>query len=157
VTTIRSTEPAETRRLGRRLAGALQPGDVVLMCGSIGAGKSVLARGIVEGFGSSDWKGSPTFTLVNEYPTDPPLFHVDLYRLSEAEAEAIGLEEYVRDDSITIVEWADRAPAYLGGLAGRPPIEIEIEIEDRGGSGRVITIPVRLESSPLHCVPTDSA
>jgi tRNA threonylcarbamoyladenosine biosynthesis protein TsaE len=136
--TIRSRSPAETESLGRELAVRLLPGDLVLLRGSIGTGKSVLARGIAEGLGAQEWKGSPTFALVNEYETSPPLYHVDLFRLSAPEAEDIGLEDYTRDDAVVVVEWADRAEAYVSELArGR---RFEIDIEDRGGDERLISM-----------------
>jgi tRNA threonylcarbamoyl adenosine modification protein YjeE len=133
-----SSAPEETEVLGRRLASDLRPGDLLLLYGSIGAGKSVLARGIAFGLGAAGWKGSPTFTLVNEYDTLPPLYHVDLYRISEPEVENVGLEEYIRADSIAMVEWADRAAGYLRAMAWRQPIEIEIE--DLGGDDRLISV-----------------
>jgi tRNA threonylcarbamoyladenosine biosynthesis protein TsaE len=135
---LTSTSPQETEALGRCLSRGLRPGDSVFLCGSIGAGKSVLARGIALGLGADDWKGSPTFTLVNEYDTIPPVYHVDLYRLSETEAEDIGLDEYVREDGITVIEWADRARSYLTDIARSTPIEIEIE--DLGGDDRVLSV-----------------
>lgn len=114
--------------MGSNLAG----GDVILLRGSLGAGKSVLARGIADALGVKEWRGSPTFTIVNEYDTTPALYHVDLYRLSRAEIEDLGLEEYVRPDSLTVVEWADRAADYLVELAERPPVWIDIAFVGQG-------------------------
>src|SRR5579871_6204100 len=98
-----------TAEVGRTLGSRLRGGDLVLLRGPIGAGKSVLARGLGEALGVTAWAGSPTFTLVNEYETDPRLYHIDLYRLGASEVEELGLEEYLRADTLAIVEWADRA------------------------------------------------
>ena len=124
--TIVSHSPDETVGLGREVAGALREGDVVLLHGSIGAGKSVLARGMIQALGAPTWRGSPTFALVNEYESKPPSYHIDLYRLARPEVEELGLEDYVRPDSVTIVEWADRAAPYLAELAPAEPLWIEM-------------------------------
>ncbi len=127
----------ETVALGRGLAGTLRGGDIVLLYGPIGAGKSVFARGLAEGLGAKRWRGSPTFTLVHEYPTQPPLYHLDLYRLSRDEVADLGLEEYARPDAVMVVEWADRAPEHLHDLGGR---EIAVEIDHAGEDIREIRI-----------------
>jgi tRNA threonylcarbamoyladenosine biosynthesis protein TsaE len=139
----------ETEAVGRTLADRLRAGDMVLLRGSLGAGKSVLTRGIVEALGVTDWAGSPSFALVHEYATQPPLYHIDLYRLSDRESEEIGLEEYARPDSIVIVEWANRSPQYLSEIAARPPIWADVLTS--GDSRRTIAIhePARREPAPL--------
>jgi tRNA threonylcarbamoyladenosine biosynthesis protein TsaE len=122
---------------------------MVLLRGSLGAGKSILTRGIVEALGVTDWAGSPSYALVHEYVTQPPLYHIDLYRLSDRESQEIGLEEYARPDSIVIVEWANRSPRYLSEIAARPPIWADVLT---GGDGRrTITIhePARREPAPV--------
>lgn len=112
--------------MGRYLATTLQGGDIVLLYGPIGAGKSVFARGIAEGLGADRWRGSPTFTLVHEYSTQPALYHLDLYRLSSGEVPDLGLEDYARPDAVMVVEWADRAQELLHAL-GRRVIDVEID------------------------------
>jgi tRNA threonylcarbamoyladenosine biosynthesis protein TsaE len=136
---ILSRSADETRQTGRRLGEAFRGGEVILLTGSLGAGKSVLAHGITEALGVREWRGSPTFTLVNEYATAPALYHVDLYRLSEAEVEDLGLEEYARSDSVMVVEWADRAPQLLASLAEGEPIWVDISFVGLG-TERVITV-----------------
>lgn len=97
------------------------------MRGPIGAGKSVLARGIAAGLDIRNWRGSPTFNLVHEYSGSPALIHLDMYRLSETEIEDLGIEEYLRSDAVLVVEWADRAPDYLMELSDRV-LWVEVDI-----------------------------
>lgn len=105
-----SHSPAQTHRLGARLGELLQPGDVVLLEGSLGAGKTAFAQGVAAGLGVTDPVTSPTFTLIHEYAGRLPLYHVDLYRLGgRADASAIGLEDYLGGDGVTLVEWPERA------------------------------------------------
>ena len=100
----------QTRRLGARLAEYLEPGDVVLLSGNLGAGKTVFAQGLAAGLGVDEPVTSPTFTLIHEYSGRLPLYHVDLYRIGgEAEAGDLGLEDYLYGDGVTVIEWAERA------------------------------------------------
>ena len=101
---------AGTRRLGRRLGRLLEAGDTVLLEGTLGAGKTVLAQGIAEGLGVDEPVTSPTFTLIHQYAGRLPLYHADLYRIAgDAEAAGLGLEDLFYGDGVTIVEWASRA------------------------------------------------
>jgi len=105
---------AQTQRLGSRLGELLEAGDVILLEGGLGAGKTVLHQGIAQGLGVEDPVTSHTFTLIHEYAGRLPLYHVDLYRLADdADAAAIGLEEYIYGDGVTVVEWPDRAGGLL--------------------------------------------
>lgn len=105
-----SHSPAQTQRLGARLGELLQPGDVLLLEGTLGAGKTALAQGIAAGLGVPGPVTSPTFVLIHEHEGRLPLYHVDLYRLSgEADASAIGLEDYLWGEGVTVVEWPERA------------------------------------------------
>lgn len=104
----------QTRRLGTRLAAMLQPGDVVALIGDLGSGKTRWIQGVCRGLDVVDPVISPTFTLVNEYQGRLPVYHIDLYRLSEAsESLTFGLEEYLYGDGISLVEWADKALDYF--------------------------------------------
>lgn len=110
---IRITESAaETRALGKKLAGLLKPGDVVLLEGELGAGKSELARGIAAGLGVTETVTSPSFTILNVYESGRvPLYHFDWYRLeSEEELYELGMDEYLGGDGIALVEWPGRCP-----------------------------------------------
>jgi len=108
---------AETRALGESLAGQLKPGDVVLLEGELGAGKSELARGIAKGLGVTETVTSPSFTILNVYESGRcPLYHFDWYRLeSEEELYELGMDEYLGGDGIALVEWPGRCPEAVPG------------------------------------------
>ena len=103
--TILTNGRDETVGFGRRLGKLLRPGDVIALYGDLGAGKTTLTRGIADGLGLKADIHSPTFTLIHEHPGAIPLYHVDLYRLSsEDEVEALGLDEYLYGDGVTVLE-----------------------------------------------------
>lgn len=107
---LRTRSAEETEALGRLLGTLLGSGDVVALSGELGAGKTVLVRGLVAGAGATGRVASPTFTLIREYPGPVPVYHADLYRLeSAAELEDIGLEELFDRPGIVVIEWAERA------------------------------------------------
>src|SRR5690349_11309434 len=104
----------DTRALGERLASVLRPGDVVVLTGDLGAGKTVLAKGIAAGLGVSEPVVSPTFTIVREYEGDVPLQHLDVYRLDHLqEVIDLGLDELLDGHAVTIVEWGEAVSALL--------------------------------------------
>lgn len=124
----------ETSASGEQLARALQAGDVVLLFGELGAGKTAFVRGLARGLGASpDDVSSPTFTLIQEYAGRITLYHVDLYRLEPQEIPDLGLDDLVLGDGVVAIEWADR-------WTGRPNDAIEVTIEDEGGDARSIRI-----------------
>lgn len=111
---------AETQRLGERLGQLLQPGHVVALIGELGAGKTCLTQGIARGLGVDGPVTSPTFIMVNEYPTPKgvKLYHIDCYRFEEnavTQALSIGVDELLGGDGICVVEWAERIEPLLPG------------------------------------------
>lgn len=127
--------PAQTEALAAELAGRLGPGDVVLLTGDLGAGKTTFVRGACRALGVREPVTSPTFTIGQRYEGETPVAHVDLYRLgSLAEEEPGLLDDYLDPGTIAFVEWPDAARAELQGVG------IEITIEHDGGDRRRITI-----------------
>ena len=106
---------AETRALGEEIASTLKTGDVLLLEGEMGAGKSELTRGIAKGLGVTETVTSPTFTILNVYESGRvPLYHFDLYRIGSAEEIwEMGMDEYLGGDGIAVVEWPERCPEVL--------------------------------------------
>jgi tRNA threonylcarbamoyladenosine biosynthesis protein TsaE len=126
----------ETSAAGARLARTLRAGDVILLYGELGAGKTAFVRGLAQGLGADpDAVSSPTFTLVQEYSGRLTLFHVDLYRLEEAEVDDLGLDELILNDGVVAIEWAER-------WRGRPDDVIEVTLEDQGEEKRRIVVRV---------------
>ena len=110
-----SRSPEQTRRVGMRLGGLLQPGDVICLQGELGTGKTTLVQGLAQGWGSLDPVYSPTFIIVNIYrrPDDRQLFHMDAYRLDSAsEAAEVDLDEMLSQGSL-LVEWPERIQQVL--------------------------------------------
>ena len=124
-----TTSPAETELAGRRLGERLREGDVVLLSGELGAGKTTFVRGVARGTGSDAWVASPTFQLVRVYSGRVQLAHVDLYRIeSPGELKDLGLEELAQQGAV-VVEWGDRLEVDSASW---------IEIQHLGGDRRLI-------------------
>jgi tRNA threonylcarbamoyladenosine biosynthesis protein TsaE len=135
VTYVTSSE-AETVELGRRLARELPSGAVVLLIGNLGAGKTTLAKGIVEGLAAAtpDEVSSPTFTLIHEYGGGR-VYHVDLYRLEQPrEVATLGLEELFDRKAVVLIEWGERFPQLM------PDDRVEIHIRPREDDTREIEV-----------------
>ena len=133
--TIATHSENETAAAGHNLATRIQPGDVVLLTGDLGAGKTAFVRGLAEGLGidASDVT-SPTFTLIQEYSGGRmPLYHVDLYRLKPIEVDDLGLEELTSEGGVTAIEWPDRLPRPFQGA-------IQVRIEHGHDNQRTIHI-----------------
>jgi tRNA threonylcarbamoyladenosine biosynthesis protein TsaE len=108
--TITSHNAEETRQWGELLAKSLKPGDIVALVGELGAGKTVLAQGILKGLGVEETVQSPSFIMAREYIGRLPTVHIDLYRLHGSdEFLALGFEEYLNGHYIAIIEWAEKA------------------------------------------------
>ena len=122
-----SRSERDTERVARDLAASLVPGDVLLLSGTLGAGKTTFVRGLAEGLGIDPAEvSSPTFTLVHEYRGGRlVLYHADLYRLGAAAAEELGLEELGAKDGVLAIEWPDRLAHQMPGA-----IHVSLELVD---------------------------
>jgi len=136
--TLDLPDDAATARLGAAIAPLLQVGDVVLLDGPLGMGKSTLARGLIRALAGPDEDvPSPTFTLVQFYETDPPVAHFDLYRLTRAEeAFEIGLDEAL-EDGCALIEWPGRLGPDLDRALGPDRLHISLATS---GEGRRATV-----------------
>jgi tRNA threonylcarbamoyladenosine biosynthesis protein TsaE len=131
---LATTTPSATRRIGERIGRRLRGGDVVLLEGELGAGKTVLAQGIARGLGVTDPVKSSSFVIMNEYEGRLRLFHADLYRLEDpAQVAELALDELAAD-GVLVVEWPERAPGEL------PAERVLVRLDYAGARGRVIEI-----------------
>ena len=133
---MRRTIETESEMLALGESVALRCGKrgFIALYGDLGAGKTVFARGVARAFGIGH-VSSPTFTIVCEYPTEPKLFHFDAYRLSDAdELYAIGFADYLREDAMILMEWANLVPEAL------PAERLDVMIEGSGINARSVTI-----------------
>jgi tRNA threonylcarbamoyladenosine biosynthesis protein TsaE len=138
VIAARTASVDATRALGAALAPLARPGDVVVLAGDLGAGKTAFTQGFARGLGVDDVVTSPTFTLVRTYAGRLPLHHLDVYRLAHLqEAEDLGVAEMV-DGAVTLVEWGDAVRSVLP--ADR--LEIELTFGDGDDDRRVDLAPV---------------
>ena len=136
---LNSHSARETARIGRVLGQFAEPGDVFLLSGDLGTGKTCLTQGIAKGLGVEDYVRSPTFVLVNIHHGRLPLYHIDIYRLDEvAEVVDLGLEEYLAGDGVSVIEWASKAlevfpqPYMLVTLTYEGENERVVQLEARG-------------------------
>lgn len=134
---LRSDSPSDTRRIGERIGRRLRAGDVVLLSGELGTGKTVLAQGIGRGLGVADPIKSSSFVIMNEYPGRVRLYHADLYRLESPEQVAeLALDELASDGAL-VVEWPERAPAEM------PAEHLLVALAYDGARGRSIQVEAR--------------
>ena len=141
VMTARSLSVEETRALAEGLGRALlEPGDLVVLAGELGSGKTVFAQGVARGLGVTDPVVSPTFTIVREYEGRVPFAHVDVYRIDRLqELHDLGFDELL-DDRVTLVEWGDAAGPLL------PAERLEVRLVPAGEQERDITVSAHGES-----------
>jgi tRNA threonylcarbamoyladenosine biosynthesis protein TsaE len=133
---VETTGPAETEAIGARLAATLSPGDVVLVAGELGAGKTTLVRGACRELGVTVPVTSPTFTIGQRYPGPVLVSHIDLFRIDRMiEEEPDLLADYLGPDTIAFVEWPPTAPSERAGL-GR--IAHRVRIQHAGGDRRIL-------------------
>ena len=124
-------DEAATRALGAGLATSLRAGDVVLLKGELGAGKTTLVRGLLKALGHTGPVRSPTFNLVQTFDTDPPIMHADLYRV--ATHKGIGIEDYLATH-LCLIEWPDRAEGLVAVVTAWL---VELDFAGDGRTARV--------------------
>lgn len=133
---VRTKGPDETRGLGLRIGKLLKAGDIVGLYGELGAGKTTITKGIAQAFGIAERDiVSASFTLIAEYPTNPPFVHIDLYRIStDEELDHIGLGEVIGGQNIAVIEWVEKAAQWL------PDDMIQITLKTLSEDEREITV-----------------
>jgi tRNA threonylcarbamoyladenosine biosynthesis protein TsaE len=131
--TLRSEDPDTTRQIGAALGRLAEPGDVVLLQGELGAGKTTFTQGLAVGAGSDELVNSPTFVLVNEYHGRVTVYHADLYRLDEADDVAALDLGSASLDGVLVVEWPERGHGLL------PAEHLLVQIEHAGPEARTLT------------------
>ena len=123
--------PEQTQALGRRIGELVLPGDVVLLVGELGTGKTCLTQGIAWGLDIKEYTLSPTFVIMRELYGRLPLYHIDLYRLDDIQEIAdLGLDDYLYGSGVCVIEWAEK------GLGVLPAEHLLVEIEHLGGEER---------------------
>ena len=111
---IKAQNEEQTKTVAAELAELLEPGDLILLEGNLGAGKTTFTKGLAEGLGITKVIKSPTYTIIREYLEGRlPLYHMDVYRLEETGGMDLGLEEYFEGDGVSIIEWATFIPEDL--------------------------------------------
>jgi tRNA threonylcarbamoyladenosine biosynthesis protein TsaE len=135
---FQSRSAAETEAIGARVAAELVPGDVVLIEGDLGAGKTTLVRGAARALGVTGPVTSPTFTIGQRYPATVPVAHVDLFRVPGLAGEDPDLlAEYLRDDTVAFVEWPTGGERTIAGFAR---IAARVRLDHAGGDRRVVSV-----------------
>jgi len=128
---ITTNSPGETQEFGARLGKLARPGDVFLLVGKLGAGKTCLTQGIARGLGIKEYAASPSFVVVRELYGRLPLYHMDFYRLDNLEEIAeLGLDDYFYGQGVSVVEWAEK------GISLLPPEHLLIEMSYVSDTGR---------------------
>ncbi len=132
---ITTTDADTTERLGAGIADLLAPGDIVLLRGDLGAGKTTLVRGAARALGVEGPVTSPTFTIANQYAGRVPVAHLDAWRLGDVDDEEMGLAlEAIGDEGVAFIEWPDSI------AAGLPCARVAVDIDHGGGDTRVIRL-----------------
>ena len=132
---MRTSSPRETEEVGARIAARLTPGDVVLVSGELGSGKTTLIRGACRELGVTEPVTSPTFTIGQRYRGRVPVSHLDLYRVDGLQDEDPGLlDDYLTDDAVSFVEWPLAAAPVLERIA------LQVELTHQGGDERLVTV-----------------
>jgi len=135
---VKTESSAQTLEVAQATASVFRPGDVILLSGDLGVGKTVFAKGVARALGIEEPVISPTFNIIRTYQAKVPLVHVDVYRLeSMQELIDLGLEEIMPESAVTLVEWGDTVAAQL------PVDTLEVQITNDGGDQRSLTFVLR--------------
>lgn len=138
--TLTSHSPQETQAIGQAIGRRACSGDVYLLSGALGTGKTCLTQGIAWGMGITEYAHSPTFVLVHQYRGPLTLYHIDLYRLDDPrEVVDIGIDEYLEGEGVCVVEWAEKA------LEVFPADHLMVTLEETGEQERRLTLSARGE------------
>jgi len=139
---LHSRSAQETRRLGKTLGALLARGDVLLLTGALGAGKTALTQGIARGLAVPGVVNSPTFTILKEYAGRLPLYHFDLYRIEDpAELEELGFAEYFFGEGVSVVEWAERGESPHDDAAAPWPADaLHVRLDAPGPQERTLRL-----------------
>ncbi len=130
-----SRSAEETQRLGARLGELAAPGDIYLLVGDLGTGKTCLTQGIARGLRIDDYVASPSFVLVRELKGRLPLYHMDLYRLDDInEIAGLGLDDYLYGEGVCVIEWAEKGVSVL------PAEHLLVRLEYLDDAGRRIRL-----------------
>jgi len=128
---VTTNSPRETMAVGRQITKILKIGDIIFLYGDLGSGKTVFTKGVCQGLGVKEEVTSSSFVIVTEYTGIMPVSHIDLYRLNSHDVAELSIDEYILDNGITIIEWADRINDNNG---------LRIKIEIKGKNSREIKI-----------------
>jgi len=131
---LTSRSSGETQQLGRTIGKLARPGDIILLSGPLGAGKTCLAQGMAQGLGVRESTASPSYVLMREFAGRLPLYHIDLYRLEFNEIDELGLDDYLYGRGVCVIEWAEK------GMALMPEEHLLIKLAYAGESERNIDI-----------------
>ncbi len=135
----------DMQKLGRDLAGVLGENDVVYLLGELGVGKTVLVRGLARALGYAGPVTSPTFTIMNVYPSTPPIYHFDFYRLESPDLADLGLADYLECGGVSLIEW----PQVGKGILPQDAIRLEITLQDDDYDG-ARQVKILAQGQPYH-------
>lgn len=130
-----SHSPEETLMLGHQLANLLQGEEIIALEGELGTGKTLFAKGLIQGLGVNDDITSPTFTIIHEYYHMFHIYHMDLYRINDVEdLYDLGIEDYLYGEGVKIIEWPEIVKSFL------PPHNLQIHLTQTSETGRLFTL-----------------
>ena len=132
---FQSNSEAETREIGFKLGKKIKRGDVICLYGELGSGKTTMVKGIAKALGISERDiTSASFSIIVEYDSDIPFYHIDLYRVENDEVASLGLHEYIGMEGISVIEWAERAEKEI------PDNRIKVTLKYTGENSREIWV-----------------